>query len=114
MDQAAAHATLDQADIGEAVRAGLREDARRARLEEQLSRLIGPFESDGMSDDELAEFGLEKLGHRATEGLEDPMVILEFILADRALRSERGSMDSAPQASFLDKYLTDGAKNETR
>jgi hypothetical protein len=76
---------------------------QRNKLAEQLSHFIGTFDASEMTHQEVAEYGVKKLGIPAQRGGE--LAVLQGYLHGRTPSKPIGTMDSGEKPTFLQAYL---------
>lgn len=91
----------------------IREVARRDQLVKRLSPVVGTFDAADMTTDEVAKYGVKKLGIAAPKGQE--MAYLDGYLkgvasAPKAKVLQGTGLDSADENSPISKYITGSNK----
>ena len=82
---------------------------QRDRLAQDLSWHIGTFDHAEMTHQEVAEYGVKKLGIPAPKGHE-AAVLAGYLIAKKAPKPAATGMDKKEGASFIDKHLENKEK----
>ena len=85
-----------------------KEIARRDDLAEKLSRHIGVFDHKEKTMEEVAAYGVRKLGLSAKRGHEES-VLVGYLAAAKVSSPVAVAQDAAPRSSQIEQYLK-GAK----
>ncbi len=81
--------------------------SKRDALAKSISSHVGTFTHSEMTLDEVAKYGVEKLGIACDSGQE--ISTLNGFLHQRSTSTQAHSMDSKPAISAIDTYITGGA-----
>lgn len=90
-------------DISSLVR---KEEARRTRLYQRLSPVLGAFDASEMTLEDMARYGIKRLYPKGPSTA-DPVAAINSYLDGReqARAIASGAMDAIPGGTFVDRYL---------
>lgn len=105
-----------EAKVGDsAIKRVYADQAKKAKLYDRLSNVIGAFDGAAMDSKSMAKYGLKRLGVKAIAGHED--MVLDAYLNGMASQQkaaattiESRAADSKLENAQLDQYLAEGAK----
>lgn len=95
-------------DASEIARKVTAEIAAKSKLYDTLSKHVGAFDASDMSLDDVAGYGLKKLGVDAPK--ESRVTFLQAYLQGKGEPSQSVAMDTASKGNFVTKFLKKGDK----